>query len=61
MEIKIILTILLTALAGFGVAYYVGNNILLKNAERRLLNAQNKMEKTLRKRKFFKLRRSFFN
>ena len=53
MEIKIILTILLTALAGFGVTYYVGNNILLKKRREEIIKCAEQDGENIKKEKIF--------
>jgi len=59
MEIKIILTILLTALAGFGVAYYVGNNILLKKRREEIIKCAEQDGENIKKEKIFQAKEKF--
>ena len=54
-----LLTILLPALAGFGVAYYVGNNILLKKRRAEILKCAEQDGENIRKEKIFQAKEKF--
>ncbi|MDP3399375.1 MAG: ribonuclease Y [Bacteroidales bacterium] len=56
---EIILTILLPALAGFGVAYYVGNNIILKRRRDEILRCAEQDGENIKKEKIFQAKEKF--
>ncbi|OFX77435.1 MAG: ribonuclease Y [Bacteroidetes bacterium GWE2_39_28] len=53
------LTILLPALAGFGVAYYVGNNIILKRRRDEILRCAEQDGENIKKEKIFQAKEKF--
>jgi len=55
----IIITILLPALAGFGIAYYVGNNIVLKKKREEILRCAQKDGENIKKEKIFQAKEKF--
>ncbi|MEN6619158.1 MAG: ribonuclease Y [Rikenellaceae bacterium] len=56
---EIILTILLPALAGFGIAYYVGNNILLKKRREEIIKCAEQDGENIKKEKIFQAKEKF--
>ena len=56
---EILLTILLPALAGFGVAYYVGNNIILKRRRDEILRCAEQDGENIKKEKIFQAKEKF--
>ena len=56
---EIILTILLPALAGFGIAYYVGNNIILKRRRDEILRCAEQDGENIKKEKIFQAKEKF--
>lgn len=56
---EIILTILLPALAGFGVAYYVGNNIVLKRKREDIIRCAEQDGENIKKEKIFQAKEKF--
>lgn len=55
----IIITILLPALAGFGIAYYVGNNIVLKKKREEILRCAQQDGENIKKEKIFQAKEKF--
>ncbi len=56
---EIILTILLPALVGFGIAYYVGNNIVLKKKREDVLRCAEQDGENIKKEKIFQAKEKF--
>ncbi len=56
---EIILTILLPAIAGFGIAYYVGNNILLKKRREEIIKCAEQDGENIKKEKIFQAKEKF--
>ena len=56
---EIILTILLPALAGFGIAYYVGKNIVLKKQREEILRCAEQDGENIKKEKIFQAKEKF--
>ena len=56
---EIILTILLPALVGFGIAYYVGNNIVLKKKREEVLRCAEQDGENIKKEKIFQAKEKF--
>ena len=56
---EIIITILLPALAGFGIAYYVGNNIVLKKKREEILRCAEQDGENIKKEKIFQAKEKF--
>ncbi len=56
---EILLTILLPALAGFGVAYYVGNNIILKRKREDIIRCAEQDGENIKKEKIFQAKEKF--
>jgi len=55
----IIITILLPVLAGFGIAYYVGNNIILKKRRKEILRCAEQDGDNIKKEKIFQAKEKF--
>ncbi|OFY45171.1 MAG: ribonuclease Y [Bacteroidetes bacterium GWF2_40_14] len=53
------LTILLPAIAGFGIAYYVGNNILLKKRREEIIKCAEQDGENIKKEKIFQAKEKF--
>lgn len=56
---EIIIAILLPALAGFGIAYYVGNNIVLKKKREEVLRCAEQDGENIKKEKIFQAKEKF--
>lgn len=56
---EIIITILLPALAGFGIAYFVGNNIVLKKKREEILRCARQDGENIKKEKIFQAKEKF--
>ncbi|MDD3300202.1 MAG: ribonuclease Y [Bacteroidales bacterium] len=56
---EIILTILLPALAGFGIAYYVGKNIVLKKQREEIIRCAEQDGENIKKEKIFQAKEKF--
>ncbi|MDD2584498.1 MAG: ribonuclease Y [Bacteroidales bacterium] len=56
---EIIITILLPALAGFGIAYFVGNNIVLKKKREEVLRCAQQDGENIKKEKIFQAKEKF--
>lgn len=56
---EIIITILLPALAGFGIAYFVGNNIVLKKKREEVLRCAQQEGENIKKEKIFQAKEKF--
>ncbi len=56
---EIILSIILPAIAGFGLAYYVGNNIILKKKREDILKCAEQDGENIKKEKIFQAKEKF--
>ncbi len=56
---EILLSILLPAIAGFGIAYYVGNNILLKKRREEIIKLAEQDGENIKKEKIFQAKEKF--
>lgn len=56
---EIIITILLPALAGFGIAYFVGNNIVLKKKREEVLRCAQQDGENIKKEKIYQAKEKF--
>jgi ribonuclease Y len=56
---EIILTILIPAIAAFGIAYYVGNNIILKKKREEILRCAQQDGENIKKEKIFQAKEKF--
>ncbi|MFA6334249.1 MAG: ribonuclease Y [Bacteroidales bacterium] len=56
---EILLSILLPAIAGFGIAYYVGNNILLKKRREEIIKSAEQDGENIKKEKIFQAKEKF--
>jgi len=59
LKMEIILTILLPALAGFGIAYYVGKNIVLKKQREEIIRCAEQDGENIKKEKIFQAKEKF--
>lgn len=59
LKMEIILTILLPALAGFGIAYYVGKNIVLKKQREEIIRCAQQDGENIKKEKIFQAKEKF--